>query len=100
MFVILVHNLWLLLLRGIFAVAFALLCFAYTDMTLPVMKTLFGAYALLDGIFARASSISTAKGRPRWWSILLEGIVGVTLGLTCRLIKSGLENKCQELKRK
>jgi uncharacterized membrane protein HdeD (DUF308 family) len=81
MFVILAHNWWMLLLRGILALVFGLLCVAYPNVTLLVMKIMFGAYALLDGIFALASSISTAEGRPRWWSTILEGIVGVTLGL-------------------
>ena len=81
MFVILAHNLWMLLLRGIFAVVFGLLCVAYTDMTLPAMKAMFGAYALLDGVLALASSISTASGRPRWWSTFFEGVAGVAFGL-------------------
>ena len=81
MFVILAHNWWMLLLRGILALVFGILCLAYPSVTLIVMTIMFGVYALLDGIIALASSISTAKGRPRWWSTFVEGIVGVIFGL-------------------
>ena len=81
MFVIIALNWWMLLLRGIVAVIFGLLCFAYPNITLLVIKIMFGAYALVDGIFALASSISTAPNRPRWLSTLFEGIVGATFGL-------------------
>lgn len=82
MFVILAHNWWMLCLRGILALVFGVLCLVYPGgVTLTVMKIMFGVYALLDGILAIASSISTAQGRPRWRSTLLEGIVGVIFGL-------------------
>jgi uncharacterized membrane protein HdeD (DUF308 family) len=81
MFVILAHNWWTLLLRGIIALVFGLLCFAYPSVTLLVMTMMFGVYALLDGILALASSITTAPGRPLWWSTIFEGIVGVIFGL-------------------
>ena len=80
-FVILAHNWWMLCLRGILALVFGLLCVAYPGVTLIVMKIMFGVYALLDGILALASSISAAKGRPRWRSTLLEGAAGIFLGL-------------------
>ena len=81
MFVILAHNWWMLLLRGILALVFGLLCLVYPGgVTLTVMKIMFGAYALLDGALALASSITTAKGRPRWRSTILEGAAGIFLG--------------------
>jgi uncharacterized membrane protein HdeD (DUF308 family) len=81
MFVILAHNWWMLLLRGALALVFGLLCAAYPGVTLIVMKIMFGAYALLDGILALASSISAAGVRPRWRSTILEGAAGIFLGL-------------------
>ena len=81
MFVILAHNWWMLLLRGIVAVLFGLLCFGYPEITLFVLRVMFGVYALVDGILAIASSISTRPDAPRWWSTLLEGVAGSVLGL-------------------
>ncbi len=81
MFVILAHNWWMLLLRGIIALVFGVLCLSYPGVTLIVMTIMFGAHAFLGGIFTLASSITTAKGRPRWWSTFFEGIVGIIFGL-------------------
>ncbi len=83
MFVMSAPNWWMLCLRGILAFVFGLLCLVYPGgVTLNVMKIMFGVYALLDGILALASSFSTAAaGRPHWRSTILEGIVGVIIGL-------------------
>lgn len=81
MFVILAHNWWTLLLRGILAVIFGVLCFVYPGLTLIVLAIMFGAYALVDGIFAVVSAVSAPKGQPRWWVTLLEGIVGILVGV-------------------
>lgn len=89
MLVILAHNWWMMLLRGVLALVFGTLCFVYPGVTLTVMTIMFGVYALADGALALASSISTAKGRPRWWSTILEGVVGIFLG-SLILIWTGL----------
>ncbi len=71
---------WTLLLRGIVAVLFGIAAFARPGMALVTLVLLFGAYALVDGVFAIISSI---KGRERiehWWVLLLEGIAGVIVG--------------------
>ena len=81
MFVILAHNWWTLLLRGILALVFGVLCFVYPGLTLLVLAMLFGAYALVDGIFAVVAAVSAPKGQPRWWVTLLEGIVGIIVGV-------------------
>jgi uncharacterized membrane protein HdeD (DUF308 family) len=41
----------------------------------------FGAYALVDGIFAVTAGIAARGYFDRWWAILLEGVVGVVIGL-------------------
>jgi uncharacterized membrane protein HdeD (DUF308 family) len=81
MFVILAHNWWTLLLRGILAVIFGVLCFGYPGLTLIVLAIMFGAFALVDGIFTIFSAVSAPKGQPRWWVTLLEGIAGVVIGV-------------------
>ncbi len=42
-FVILAHNWWMLLLRGILAVVFGVVCFVYPGLTLIVLAMHFGA---------------------------------------------------------
>ena len=78
---ILAHNWWMLLLRGILALVFGVMCFAYPGLTLLVLAMLFGAYVLVDGIFATLSAVSAPKGQKRWWVTLLEGIVGIIIGV-------------------
>lgn len=81
MFVALAHNWWTLLLRGILAVIFGILTFVYPGITLLVLTMLFGAYALVDGIFAVVAAVSAPEGQKRWWVTLLEGIVGIIVGV-------------------
>jgi uncharacterized membrane protein HdeD (DUF308 family) len=74
-------NWWALALRGIAAIVFAILTFAVPGVTLAVIVILFGAYALVDGIFAIISAVRAARGHRPWGSFLLEGTVGVIIGL-------------------
>lgn len=59
MFVILAHNWWMLLLRGILALVFGVMCFIYPGLTLLVLAMLFGAYVLVT-----ASSQSSRRFPP------------------------------------
>ena len=47
---------WLLLLRGIVAVLFGILAFAWPGLTLVTLVIFYGAYALVDGIVALAAA--------------------------------------------
>jgi uncharacterized membrane protein HdeD (DUF308 family) len=78
---VLAMNWWALALRGIVAILFAILAFAIPGITLTVIVLLFGAYALVDGIFAIISAVRAARGHRRWGSFLIEGIVGIIIGL-------------------
>ena len=80
-FIILAHNWWMLLLRGVLAFVFGLLCFAYPDVTLRLLAVVFGSYMLIDGVLAIAAAITRGKTQPRWWSTLIEGIVGSVIGV-------------------
>ena len=42
---------------------------------------MFGAYALVDGIFAMFAGIASHRYFERWWAVLLEGVAGVVIGL-------------------
>ena len=70
----LAENWWLLLLRGIAAIVFGILAFVWPGITLLTLIFLWGAYALVDGIFALWSAIS-GKGSgelgSRWWLVVV-----------------------------
>ena len=70
-----------MVLRGIVAILFAVLAFAWPGETLRILTLLFGCYALLDGL---CMLIAAMGGRPRRhnrWLLALEGIVGMGLGI-------------------
>ena len=71
----------MLLLRGVVAFVFGLLCFAYPGVTLSVLVIVFGSYTLLDGLLAVAAAITRANSQPRWWSTLIEGVAGSVIGV-------------------
>jgi uncharacterized membrane protein HdeD (DUF308 family) len=76
----LARNWWLLLLRGIAAILFGLLAFAWPGITLISLVILYGFYALIDGLFAILAAIKGGNIESRWWLILI-GILGVAAGL-------------------
>ena len=72
---------WLVLLRGIAGIVFGVLAFAWPGLTLVTLVLLYGAYALVDGIFALLGAF-TGRGKPlpTWWLVLV-GIFGIAAGL-------------------
>ena len=71
----------MLLLRGVVAGLFGLLCFVYPGVTLTRLVILFGSYMVIDGLLAIAAAITRAKTQERWWSTLIEGIAGSIIGV-------------------
>lgn len=71
---------WLMMLRGIVAILFGLLCCFQPFFSLNVLVIFFGAYALVDGVLAVVSSIQGRKTHQDWWVLLLWGLVSVITG--------------------
>ena len=72
---------WALALRGAAGILFGILAFAMPVLTLAVVVLLFGAYALVDGIFNVVAALSGRSGMRPWWALLLAGLVGIAAGL-------------------
>ncbi|HEX4164113.1 MAG TPA: HdeD family acid-resistance protein [Bryobacteraceae bacterium] len=72
---------WALLLRGLAAILLAIVTFALPGITIAFLVTLFGIYALIDGVLAIISTIRAVQGHRRWGSFLLEGVVSLLIGL-------------------
>jgi uncharacterized membrane protein HdeD (DUF308 family) len=72
-------NWWALLLRGIAAVLFGLAALFWPGLTLFVLIVFFGAYTVVDGVFAIVAGIRAEGGRR--WLLLAEGALGVLAGL-------------------
>lgn len=67
---------WAMALRGALAVLFGVVIFVWPGISLAVLVLLFGAYVLLDGIFA-----IVAGGRTHTWPLLVVGLLGVAAGI-------------------
>jgi uncharacterized membrane protein HdeD (DUF308 family) len=78
---VLIGNWWALALRGIAAILFAVLAFAAPVPTATVLMLAFGAYALIDGVFAFLAAQRAAHRHGRSWPLLVEGIVDVIVAL-------------------
>lgn len=67
---------WLLLLRGIAAVAFGVLTFVWPQISLLTLILVYGIYALIDGVLALVAAIRGGGVAPRWW-LALGGVVSI-----------------------
>jgi uncharacterized membrane protein HdeD (DUF308 family) len=74
-------NWWALLLRGIAAILFGVLAFVWPAVTLLSLVFVFGAYAILDGIFAIIAGFRAPSGMKKWWWLELVGIVSILAGV-------------------
>ncbi len=72
---------WLLLLRGIVAILFGVIVWIEPAISLAALVLLFGAYCLVDGVFAVWTAIAGAKEHEHWWLLLLGGLVGIGVGI-------------------
>ena len=72
---------WALAIRGAVAILFDLAALLRPDIALAALILLFGAYALVDGVFAIVGVFrGTRAGTPRWL-LLLEGVVSILAGI-------------------
>jgi uncharacterized membrane protein HdeD (DUF308 family) len=82
----LTRNWWVLALRGAAALLFGLLALIWPGITLFALVILFGAYALVDGLFSLGAAIFGGRtgdrtdGRSRGW-LVVEGIAGLVIGI-------------------
>ncbi len=72
---------WTFILRGILAIAFGVIAFIAPPATIAALVLLFGAWALVDGVFDIIAAIQhRTRDRP-FWLALLEGIAGIIAGV-------------------
>jgi uncharacterized membrane protein HdeD (DUF308 family) len=81
MLTILARNWWLIALRGVIAILFGVMTFAWPGMTLLTLIYLYGAFALLDGISAMGAAIFAKQHESPLWQLILTGLVGIGVGI-------------------
>ena len=71
---------WVVLLRGLLAILFGVLAFAWPGLTAVILVTIWGVYALFDGIVGIIAGI---KGK--WTSLVVLGLLGIAAGIVALL---------------
>jgi uncharacterized membrane protein HdeD (DUF308 family) len=78
-----IRNWWMVLLRGLCAIAFGIMAFAWPGITLLVLVLMFAAQALVDGGAAVALGLGMRKsvdGAPSG-TMALVGVVSIVAGI-------------------
>ncbi|HSB01394.1 MAG TPA: HdeD family acid-resistance protein [Anaerolineales bacterium] len=75
------RNWWHFAVRGLLAIVFGIMALIWPETTKLALVLLFGAFALVDGIFAVTTGIAARGYLERWWAILLEGITGIIIAV-------------------
>ena len=78
---ILQRTWWVLLLRGIAAMAFGVLTWIQPGISLAALVLLFGAYSFMDGILGVWTAVAGRKEHEHWWVLLLGGLLGIGVGV-------------------
>ena len=72
---------WVVLLRGVIAVIFGLMAFAWPHLTLATLALLFGLYALIHGISSMFAAVAYRPEAGNRLLLALEGVVGIWAGV-------------------
>ena len=72
---------WALVIRGLAAIAFGICTFVAPASSLFALVILWGAYAIVDGVFGIVLSIRGARILPGWGWLLAEGFVSIAAGV-------------------
>jgi uncharacterized membrane protein HdeD (DUF308 family) len=80
---------WVLLVRGLIAIAIGVVAWFRPGLSLAALVLLFGAYMLADGILGVWTAITGRKEHEDWGLVLLWGLIGVGVGIMT-LVAPGL----------
>ena len=72
---------WLFLIRGLLGIVLGFFALAFPGATLAVAVLLIGAYMVVDGVIAIVKAMQILRSDPHWWVLLLEGLLGVVVGI-------------------
>ena len=72
---------WVPAIRGGLAVLFGLVAILKPGTALSFLVSLFGAYALVDGVFALLTAARFTHTDDRWGLLVVEGVIGVAVGI-------------------
>ena len=70
-----------IVLRGVAAILFGVLAFAWPNLTLTVLVIFWGAYALSDGLLALIAAFRIRDGGRPMWPLVVVGVLGIAAGV-------------------
>ena len=76
----LARHWWVVLLRGLVAIAFGVLTFTRPALSLAALLLFFGAFVFADGLLHVWTAV-TDKEHENRWLLLLGGLLGIGVGL-------------------
>ncbi|MFL5309372.1 MAG: HdeD family acid-resistance protein [Myxococcales bacterium] len=77
----LARNWWALALRGAAAIIFGIIALFWPPAAVAALVAVFGAYALVDGIFNLVAAVRAGRAGQRWGALVFEGIVSLLVGI-------------------
>jgi uncharacterized membrane protein HdeD (DUF308 family) len=77
----LARNWWAVALRGVAAIIFGLVAVFWPPAAIAALVAVFGAYALVDGIFNLVHAVRAGRAGERWGWLVFEGIVSLLVGI-------------------
>ena len=73
---------WVMLaLRGLATLLFGLIALSWPELSVRILVTIFGLYAIVEGALSIVHSLAGMAGGQRWGLTLLEGLVSVAVGI-------------------
>jgi uncharacterized membrane protein HdeD (DUF308 family) len=72
---------WALAIRGGIAILFGLAALLRPGIALEALILLFGAYALIDGVFSIVGVFGGTRGGTPRWLLFIEGVASIVAGL-------------------
>jgi len=81
MALVLANNWWAVALRGVCGIVFGIIAFLLPGVALAALVFLFGAYALVDGMFALVSAVRAGREHGRWGTLAFYGVAGILAGV-------------------
>ena len=77
----LARNWWALVIRGVAGVLFGIGALVWPPAAVAALVLLFGAYALVDGIFNIVAAVRAPREGRRWGWLMFSGVIGIATGL-------------------
>lgn len=74
-------NWWAPVASGVLAIVVAIVAFVWPIRTFESLVFLVGVYAFVRGSIWLAFGLLAANARERWWPLVVNGVVGIALGV-------------------